>query len=221
MDFRKYSAFPLQRRAARATARALPLALGLAFLAAGCSSQSSPGASAPAVQTGASGFAGAALPPGPRPPAVTLSDQAGRRVSLAAPEGRVSILAFLYTRCGAACIVIAQQIRGALDDLGGAVPVLIVSADPAADTPASVREFLSRVGLRNRVRYLTGSRAQLEAAWRAFHVAPPSAGREAFGRSAPVYVLDRAGRPRVIFELEQLTPEGLAHDVRRLRAEHA
>jgi protein SCO1 len=219
MDFRKYSAFLPQHRAARATARALPVALGLAFLAAGCSSQSSPGASAPAVQTGASGFAGAALPPGPRPPAVTLSDQAGRRVSLSALHGRVSILAFLYTRCGAACTVIAQQIRGALDDLGGAVPVLIVSADPAADTPASVRAFLSRVGLSARVRYLTGSRAQLAAAWGAFHVVPPSAGRAAFARSAPVYVLDRAGRPRVIFQLEQLTPEGLAHDVRAAQRE--
>jgi len=220
MDFRKYSAFLPQRRGARATASALPIALSVAFLAAGCSSQSSRSASAPAVQTGASGFAGAALPPGPRPPAVTLSDQAGRHVSLAAAQGRVSILAFLYTRCGAACTVIAQQIRGALDDLGAAVPVLIVSADPDADTQASVRDFLSRVGLRGRVQYLTGSRAQLEAAWRAFHVMPASAGRGAFGRSAPVYVLDRAGRPRVIFQLEQLTPEGLAHDVRRLQAEH-
>ena len=191
----------------------------------GCSSSSghhghpaSSGSATPAVDS-ASGFAGAALPPGPRPPAVTLSDQAGRRVSFSAPHGRVSILTFLYTRCGAACTVIAQQIRGALDDLGGAVPVLIVSADPAADTPASVRAFLSRVGLRSRVRYLTGSRAQLAAAWRAFHVAPPSGGRAAFARSAPVYVLDRAGRPRVIFQLEQLTPEGLAHDVRAVQRE--
>ena len=33
------------------------------------------------------------------------------------------------------CIVIAQQVRGALDELAKPVPVLIVSATPAADTP--------------------------------------------------------------------------------------
>ena len=66
---------------------------------------------------------------------------------------------------------------------------------------------------------LSGSRARLTAAWRAFHVVPPSARGGAFGRSAPVYVLDRAGRPRVIFQLEQLTPEGLAHDVRAVQRE--
>jgi protein SCO1 len=168
----------------------------------------------------ASGFAGAALPGGYAAlPDLTLHDEAGARVALSALHGHVAIIAFVYSTCGQPCTVIAQQIRGALDDLGGAVPMLIVSADPAADTPASVRAFLSRVGLRGRVRYLTGSRAQLAAAWRAFHVVPPSAGRSAFGRSAPVYVLDRAGRARVIFQLEQLTPEGLAHDVRAVQRE--
>ena len=31
-------------------------------------------------------------------------------------------------------------------------------------------------------------------------------------------LLDRAGRERVIFELEQLTPESLTHDARKLEA---
>ncbi len=43
--------------------------------------------------------------------------------------------------------LIAQQIRGALDELPHPVPVLIVSADPAADTPASVARFLAQVSL--------------------------------------------------------------------------
>ena len=51
--------------------------------------------------------------------------------------------------------MIAQQIRGALDELRRPVPVLLISADPAADTPARVRRFLPRVSLSGRVRYLT------------------------------------------------------------------
>ena len=54
--------------------------------------------------------------------------------------------------------MIAQQIRGALDEAGGgAVKVVIVSAEPHADTPASVKAFLERNDLAGRVLYLTGS----------------------------------------------------------------
>jgi cytochrome oxidase Cu insertion factor (SCO1/SenC/PrrC family) len=56
----------------------------------------------------------------------------------------------------------------------------------------------------------------LRAVWRSFHVVPASAGRAAFDRSASVFLLDRRGRERVVFQLEQLTPEALSHDVRKL-----
>ena len=204
---------------AQGLARLLAVGALLTLALAGCASNSSRSTSSAAVQTGAGGFAGAALPSGLPAPVLTLRDQTGHSASLAGLRGQVAVVAFLYTRCGPPCTVIAQQIRGALDDLGAPIPVLIVSVDPAADTPASVQRFLARVGLAGRVRYLTGARAQLQVAWRAFHVTPPSAGPGAFGRSAPVYVLDRAGRPRVIFQLEQLTPEGLAHDVRTVQRE--
>jgi protein SCO1/2 len=204
-------------RPLKSLAGSLIVALLLIMVLDGCGS-ASPRATTSAVQIGP-GFAGAALPALPPAPGVRLRDQEGQSMSFADLRGQVAIVAFLYTHCGAACTVIAQQIRGALDDLGAPVPVLLVSVDPAADTRASVRRLLARVGLAGRVRYLTGTRAQLQLAWRAFHVAPPSRGRGGFGRAAPVFVLDRAGRPRVIFQLEQLTPEGLAHDVRALRRE--
>ena len=64
------------------------------------------------------GFDGAALPAS-RPADFTLSDQNGRSVSLALPR-RVVVLAFMYPSCGATCVLIAQQIRGALDELAAA-----------------------------------------------------------------------------------------------------
>jgi protein SCO1/2 len=161
-------------------------------------------------------FAGAALPAGVPARDFTLQDQYGRRVSLESSRGQVTMLAFVASSCGSACELIAQQIRGALDDLPRAVPVLLVSVDPAADTPARVSAFLARVSLAGRARYLTGTRPALAPVWRAYGVRPPSAGRGAFERSASVLLLDRDGRARVIFGLEQLTPEGLAHDVRAL-----
>src|SRR5437879_12264999 len=57
-----------------------------------------------------SGFDGAALPGSVTAPAFTLADQYGHAVSPASFRGQVTILTFLYSTCGAACVVIAQQI---------------------------------------------------------------------------------------------------------------
>jgi protein SCO1 len=188
----------------------------LAIALAGCSSGSAASSASVSQPAGASGFDGAALPAGVTAPAFTLTDQRGRAASLAAYRGKVTIVAFVYSTCGATCVVIAQQIRGALDELPRPVPVLLISADPASDTPARVSRFLSRVSLSGRVSYLSGTPGQLRPIWRAFRVTPAGTGRAAFARSAPVYLIDRAGHERVIYQLEQLTPEAVAHDLRKL-----
>ncbi len=120
--------------------------------------------SAEANAPSASGFYGAALPAGVRAHSFTLIDQSGRAVSLSHYRGQVVVLAFLYSTCGPTCIVIAQQIRGALGELSGAgghpVAVLFLSADPAADTPTHVHNFLAQVSLTGRIHYLTGPLSQ-------------------------------------------------------------
>jgi protein SCO1/2 len=172
-----------------------------------------------ATSSATAGFDGAALPEGMPAPPFALTDQYGRRVSLASERGHVTVVAFLYSACGDSCVVIAQQIRGALDELPTPVPVLIVSADPAADTPAHVKRFLADVSLSGRVQYLTGTPAQLKRIWRAYKVTPASAGRREFDRYASLLLLDAQGRERDLFEQEQLTPESLAHDIRKLAGE--
>ena len=199
--------------------RAIAIAVALAAILPGCSvgsSSSSQLSSAAPPSASASGFDGAALPAVAPVGNFTLADQEGRSVPLAAYHGRVTIVAFLYSTCGPACIVIAEQIRGALDELRRVVPVLLISADPSADTPAHVRRFLTEVSLTGRVRYLGGSLAQLRPVWRSFRIVPATAGRAAFDRSASVFLLDRTGRQRVLFQPEELTPETLAHDIRKL-----
>jgi protein SCO1 len=184
---------------------------------AGSSSGSTGSSSGSAIGDSQSGFDGAALPANASVHDFTLLDQAGRKVSLSSYRGQVAILAFLYPTCGRTCVLIADQIRGALEELAHPVPVLIVSADPAEDDPASVSRFLAEVSLTGRALYLSGSEAELQLVWHAYRVAPPTAGRGAFERRASVYLLDRHGRARVLFELEQLTPEALAHDIGKLQ----
>ena len=170
-----------------------------------------------------SGFDGAALPDHIPAPGFTLRDQHGRRVSVSDYRGRVVVLTFVYSTCGAPCVLIAQQIRGALDELqeqhAPQPAVLLVSADPAADTPASVAAFLSQVSLTGRVQYLTGPISQLASIWRAYHVKPASTGTGAFAEYASVLLLDARGDERVLFQSEQLTPEAISHDIAKLDGE--
>jgi protein SCO1 len=198
-----------------ATVAVVALAVAVAVIVT-----SSPGGGSSPSQTSASGgesaFDGAALPGGEIARGFTLSDQHGRSVSLSDYRGHVVVLAFLYSTCGATCIVIAQQIRGALDELPRPVPVLFVTANPAADTPANVARFLSQVSLSGRVEYLTGPASRLRPIWRAYHITPASAGARAFDRFASVLLLDARGEERVLFQSEQLTPESLAHDIGKL-----
>src|SRR5271165_2669753 len=205
---------PQLRLALAALAAVLVIAL-VVVAAVGGSGRSS-GTGPPTATVAGSGFDGALLPAGTPAHDFTLTDQRGRSVSLCEYRGRVTILTFLYSTCRSACVVIAQQIRGALDELGAGVAALAVSVDPAADSPAHVRAFLERVALSGRLEYLTGSPAQLARVWRAYRVAPASDGEAAYASSAPVLLLDRAGRERVEYELEELTPESLAHDVRKV-----
>jgi protein SCO1/2 len=175
-------------------------------------------ASGTAVSAAAGQFDGAGLPAGVVAPPFTLTSQEGHRVSLSSLRGKPVVLAFLYSTCGAPCVLIAQQLRGALDEVGdGTVHVVIVSADPRADTPASVRAFLAQVSLRGRVAYLSGAPKQLEAVWKAYRVKPASAGRTLFRQYATVLLIDPRGQERVLYGQEQLTPESLAHDIGRVK----
>ena len=109
--------------------------------------------------------------------------------------------------------MLAQQIKGALDDLRRPVPALAISLDPANDTPARARRFLAAVGMRGRMRFLLGSRRELAPAWRGFGVGPRRRRQD-----ARLVLLDARGVERVGFPAAQTTPERVAHDLRALGA---
>ncbi len=160
------------------------------------------------------GFAGSIRPPGP-PLDFALTDERGLPVSLSAARGRPLIVTFMYTTCENDCPTMAQQIRGALDDLGpdAQVPVIAVSVDPARDTPGRALRFLAEQRLTGRMRFALRDRAELQRVWRAFGVPPQERGLE---HAAWVILLDGMGRQRIGFPADKLTSEGIEHDVRAL-----
>jgi protein SCO1/2 len=162
------------------------------------------------------GFAGATFGSGVMAPEVRLRDQDGKMFDLAHQRGKVVVMTFLYSTCQDTCPLIAQQIRGALDQLGHDVPAVAVSVDPAQDTPGHARAFLLEQHLTARMRFLLGSRAQLAPVWKAYGILPERVDAE---HTVHVVLVDGRGRLRVGFPIDHLTPEELAHDIAALERE--
>jgi protein SCO1 len=162
---------------------------------------------------GGSSFEGALRPPGIPPIAFALKDQDGKVATLDQYRGQAVILTFMYSTCQDTCPLTAQQIKGALDQVGKDVPTLAISVDPANDTQLNARRFVNRQGLTKRMRFLLGDQAQLAPIWKAYGIRPQG---KAFDHSAYVVLVDAKGVQRVGWPVEKLRPEGLAHDLRLL-----
>ena len=158
-------------------------------------------------------FAGAIRPPGAPAPAFRLRDQDGKAISMADYRGRTVVMAFVYSTCKDTCPGQVQSIRGALDRLGRDPPVLLVSVDPANDTPARARRFLLEQHVTGRMRFVLGSERELAPVWKGYGIAPQ---RGTLDHSAYVVVVDGRGLQRIGFPHSRLTPEDLEHDLRRL-----
>lgn len=160
-------------------------------------------------------FEGATLPEGLRAPAIDLRDEDGDRVRMADFRGQPTIVTFLYSNCDDTCPTQAQQVKGALNELGEEVPALAISVDPANDTPDSARAFLSKQRMTGRLRFVLGTREQLVPIWRGYGVQPQL---DDLDHTARIVLVDRDGVQRVGYPLDQVTPERLAHDLRLLLA---
>src|SRR3954452_15363438 len=194
------------------TAAGLALA-AMIFAIVGASGQDD---STPVAQSPSSPFKGAVLPPNVHAPHFALRDQTGRRVTMKQYRGKVVVVTFLYSHCKDTCPVQAQQIKGAIDDVGHAVPALSVSVDPPGDKPKSAKHFNAKMGMSGRLRWILGNETQLQRLWKGFAIIPQSPDQEHMAR---IVLIDRKGMQRVGFPASQVTPERLAHDIRALQAE--
>lgn len=82
-------------------------------------------------------------------PATALLDQRGRRFSFADPNGRTTILAFVYTRCRDArmCPLVAAKFARMQRALGGTpLRLVTLTLDPAYDTPPVLARYGAAYG---------------------------------------------------------------------------
>jgi protein SCO1/2 len=147
-------------------------------------------------------------------PAMTLTDQAGRDISLESLRGRPVIVAFAYAHCQTVCPLIVSDVLTARSRLEDPPTVLIVTLDPWRDTPSRLATIAKQWGVDGDAHVLSGAPETVERTLNAWRV--PRARNEKTGDiSHPymVYVISADGR---IAYVVNGGPEAIAAAIRAL-----
>lgn len=157
---------------------------------------------------------------------LSLPDVDGRMRSLTDFRGKVVVVFFGFTQCPDVCPTTLAELTAAKQLLGPAgtdVQGVFVSVDPARDTPAVLKSYVSSFG--TDIMALHGDDAQIKAAAKAFKVyyaKVPGKTESTYtiDHTAASYIFDRQGRVR-LFTRYGTGPEALAHDLKILLDESA
>jgi protein SCO1/2 len=185
---------------------------------------SAPNAAPPGSLTAAR-FAGTQAKPRKPAPPLALGDSFGRPVDLQRFRGKAVIVTFVYVNCPDVCPLILDNLRIAQSELGAAAEdlrILAVSVDPEGDTAMAVNAFLKAHRITRRIRYLIGSRRELERVWSDWSIVSKRSPRrndpDFVEHSAMVYGIDARGRITTLYPTS-FDPRQIAHDVPILASE--
>jgi protein SCO1 len=152
-------------------------------------------------------------------PDFELPSYRGELVSSERLRGSVVLLTLLDSQCTEACPILASVVARSIDRLRPAerrdVRAVAVTADPAEDTPASVRRFLRSRRAGGRLDYLLGTERNLRPLWRALQLLPSADTGQDTLHSAPLRIYDRNGVwVATLHAGVDLSEDNLLHDIR-------
>lgn len=158
-------------------------------------------------------------------PDFQLTGQTGRPVKLSDFRGKVVLLEFGFTSCPNICPTslgdLAMINRGLTPEEREKVQVIFVTVDPQRDTPAKLAEYMPFFD--EKFLGLTGTPEEIDAVakdYGAYYRRLPLPGRPddyTMDHSTYTYLIDEAGRLRVMYDLRKLRDEeAIIRDIRHL-----
>ncbi len=161
-----------------------------------------------------------------------LDESGGRRELTDLFKGRITVLAFMYTRCGDACptatlqMSLLQDLAARDRQLAGRIQLVSMSFDPEHDTPAVMAEYATHwrsdeAGAPDWLFLTAPDRTALAPVLAAYDqsVASKPNPSEAGGPLYHIFrafLIDPSGRIRNIYSLDFLDPELVLNDIRTL-----
>jgi protein SCO1/2 len=158
-------------------------------------------------------FSGSLITPPTLAPDFTLTDQANQAVKLSDYRGKYVLLFFGFTNCTAECPLTMGYLKQLHDRLGtqaDKVQVILVTTDPARDTPQVLGSWLAHfdpsfIGL-------TASKEVLQKVWADYGVTVLDGGET---HSSYLYLIDPTGNMTATYPLLQ-NVDGITSDMRTL-----
>lgn len=143
-----------------------------------------------------------------RAPDFRLHDLSGEAVHLSGFQGRVVLLAFVFTSCPGVCPRISGQMAKLQDGLrkeglfGSKASLLSVTVDPATDTPAVLAKYAKTYGADPAGwKFLRETSANTRPILKAYDEWTILLPKGAVDHPARVYLIDREGNIREIYSL--------------------
>jgi protein SCO1/2 len=157
-------------------------------------------------------------------PAFALTDQSGKPLSSAALKGKVLLVSFIFTTCNGSCPATTHRMGLVQNELkargllkGDCVRLVSITLDPKRDTPEVLRGYMRLYDADpSSWSFLTGAPdavAKVVTAWKMW--ARPAANGQ-LDHPSRVFLVDRGGDIREIYNLDFLRPAWVAEDVKLL-----
>ena len=145
-----------------------------------------------------------------------LVDQNGQRRSLVDFAGRRVLLFFGYANCESICSTAIPLMADAIEALPqdhAPIDLVMITVDPARDTPEGLRKGLSKYGAPQLIG-LTGPQTDLQKVWTAYRIEPHEVARDwndqpIYAHSGFVYLLGSDGKVQSLLP-PVLTPKQMA-----------
>jgi len=157
-------------------------------------------------------------------PGFTLRTQDGERLSFRDLRGRVAVVTFVYASCTDTCPILTAKLASLQaplgPQLGSAVVFVAITVDPERDTPAVLRGYAARHGVRPPGWVLlTGAPAEIADVARRYGVYARSARSGDVDHTFLTSIVDRGGVLRVQYMGIRFDAAEFLADLRSVLAE--
>ena len=153
-----------------------------------------------------------------------LTTQDGAQLRLQDLRGKVVVVTFVYASCTDTCPILTAKLASLQKplgaDLGTRVVFLAVTVDPERDTPAALRDYAERHGVRSPGwEFLTGAPAEIQAVARRYGVYARRGPGGDVDHTFLTSIVDRRGMLRVQYMGIRFDPGEFLTDLRSVLQE--
>lgn len=156
-------------------------------------------------------------------PAFHLHDQNGASVTMASKRGKVVVVSFIFTTCNGTCPATTHRMAKLHQEvmrrpeLRGHVEFVSISLDPARDTPERLRGYMRLYEIDDgRWHFLTGTPGEVQPVLAAWGMWAKPAANGQLDHPSRVYLVDRQGQMREIYNLDFFRTSWVLEDIKAL-----